>query len=93
MNVLSSAAYIVGMLGVLGGGYTWDLHQREVVHDKIVAESDRRSIDSELQRTNLEIKFLLEVRERRPLNADESDRLDYLRSLRAVLIEQLKERS
>ncbi len=83
----------IAILGSTSGAYLWDADRRESgyneTHEQITADSSRRATEAELQRVQLEIKFLLEVSERRSLSVDEQDRLGYLRSLRVLLREQM----
>lgn len=74
--------------------YVYDADRRETAledaDETIVANVDRRGTQAELQRVELEIKFLVEASTRRDLTAEEQDRLGYLRALRIVLREQLE---
>lgn len=45
-------------------------------------------VDSQLMTIEAELKLYRSIEERRPLNADEVDRVDFLRELRRILQEQ-----
>jgi hypothetical protein len=83
----------IAMLGAGSSAYLWDADRREdsylQAHEVITADAGRKNAEAELQRTELEIKMLVEWSTRRQLTEAESDRLEYLRAVRVLLKEQL----
>lgn len=62
---------------------------QEQNHLVIASDRERGDVENQLQTCELEIKYLLSIQERRPLNNTEIDRLEYLKQLRLILEQRL----
>jgi len=60
-------------------------------HLVIAADRERGDVENQRRTTELEIKYLLSIKEHRALNNNESDRLEYLKDLRLILEQRLAE--
>lgn len=88
MNIAAMIASTVAILGLVGGGYAWDYQQKTAQHHEIMSAVQARDLDLELQRVELELRFLRDIESRRSLTPDELDRRRYLEDLRRVLLEK-----
>lgn len=89
-----SIASVAAVLGLLGTGYGFDLKARATQHDDIKADYTQKlfagNVELDLQSIQLELKMYRSIKERRVLTDDELDRVEFLKSKRAILIAEQK---
>ena len=89
-----SIASVVAVLGIVGTGYGYDVSQRTAQHAEIETDIQQKmfagNVELDLQSIELELKMYRTISERRELTRDETDRVEFLKSKRAILIAEQK---
>ena len=88
-----STANLIGILTPLAGAVLWYDGRQDEEHVEIKAQMIAGDVELDLQRVELELKLLRTIQERRELTEDELDRLEYLKQLRAILIEEQRKKA
>ena len=88
-----SIGTLITVIPLVAGAVMWYDGLQAKAHDTITAQQVAANVELDLQRVELELKLLRTIEERRELTPDEQDRLDYLKQLREVLIEQQRKQA
>jgi hypothetical protein len=88
-----SIGSLITVIPLVAGAALWYDGLQAAQHEQITAAQVASNVELDLQRVELELKLLRTIEERRELTPDEQDRLEYLKQLREVLIEEQRKKA